>query len=498
MKEGDILTAVKKHFTGRKSDVDMTRGGIAGNIILFALPLLAGNLFQQLYNMVDTWVIGQTGNDAAYAAVGSIGPAINLMIGFFMGLSSGAGVVISQYYGAKREDKVRDAVHTSLMMTLILGVVLTIVGVIISPYILSLMLRADSSGESSDAVYENAKMYLTIYFSGVIGLMIYNMCSGILRAVGDSTRPFYFLVAASIINIVLDLLFVFAFDMGVAGVALATIIAQFTSAVLSVIALLRTESCVKLLPKALRIDFSILGEIIRIGIPTALQMALTAFSNMFVQSYISGVNLNSGFGLSSVGSKLTVAPEAMKEVGLAAWTTYSKLDMFIFLPVQSISLAVTTFVAQNVGIGNIKRAKKGADIGFVMGAAANITLIGIVMIFAPFLASVFNSNKEIVHFATILLRWITPFYFFTSINQVYSAALRGAGNSRAPMIIMLSTFVGFRQLYLFVMSNYISNGLLPIAFGYPAGWFACASVTFIYYRFIFKFPLGKGVKSENK
>ena len=491
-----MLTAVKRFFTRKKSDVDMTEGSIAGKIIMYALPLLAGNLFQQLYNMVDTWVIGQTGNDAAYAAVGSIGPAINLLIGFFMGLSSGAGVVISQYYGAKKEDRVHDAVHTSVLMTLILGVIFTVVGVLISPFLLSLMLRADASAENADAVYENAKIYLSIYFSGVIGLMVYNMCAGILRAVGDSSRPFYFLVVSSLVNIVLDLLFVFEFNMGVAGVALATIIAQFASAVLSVITLLRTDSCVKLFPKHLKINFGILGEIIKIGIPAALQMALTSFSNMFVQSYIAGVDLNSGFGLSSVGEKITVSGDLMKEVGLAAWTTYSKIDQFIFLPVQSIALAVTTFVAQNVGINNVERAKKGANVGFFMGAVANITLIIIVMIFAPFLASIFNPDDNIVHFATILLRFITPFYFFTSINQIYSAALRGAGNSRAPMIIMLCTFVGFRQLYLFVMSNFISNGLLPIAFGYPAGWFACAVTTFVYYKFFFKFSSGRIIKSE--
>ena len=490
------MTAVKKTFFRKKSDVDMTEGSIAGNIIMFALPLLAGNLFQQLYNMVDTWVIGQTGNDAAYAAVGSIGPVINLLIGFFLGLSSGAGVVISQYYGAKKDNKVNDAVHTALLMTVILGVIFTVVGVLISPYLLSIMLRSDVSGDH-DAVYENARIYLTIYFSGVIGLMVYNICSGIMRAVGNSTHPFYFLVISSLVNIVLDILFVFGFDMGVAGVAIATVIAQFISAVLSVITLLRTDSSVRFRIGQLKIDRKILREIVRIGIPSALQMALTSFSNMFVQSYISGVDLNSGLGLYSAGDKITVQPCQMKEIGLAAWTTYSKIDQFIFLPVQSIALSVTTFVAQNVGIGDIQRAKKGANIGFFMGAGSNVLLIIIVMSFAPFLASVFNSEAAIVYFATLLLRYITPFYFFTSINQIYSAALRGAGNSRAPMIIMLSTFVGLRQLYLFVMSNYISNGLLPIAFGYPAGWFACAMTTYVYYRFVFKYSKAGVIKTAD-
>ncbi len=491
------MTAAKKTFIGSKNDVDMTEGSIVHNIIMFALPLLAGNLFQQLYNMVDTWVIGRpidgVVDSAAYAAVGSIGPVINLLIGFFMGLSSGAGVVISQYYGAKRNDKVHDAVHTSVLMTLILAVVFTVLGVLICPFLLKIMLNSNSA-ENAGAVYENAKTYLTIYFSGVIGLMVYNICSGVLRAVGDSRHPFYFLVVSSLLNIVLDLLFVFIFRMGVAGVALATVISQLVSSVLSFLTLMRTDACIKLLPKELKIDLGILREIIGIGIPAALQMALTSFSNIFVQSYIAGVDLNSGFGLHSVGSKIFVSAEAMKETGLAAWTTYSKIDQFIFLPVQSISLAVTTFVAQNIGINNVSRAKKGANIGFYMGAGANILLICIVMIFAPFLASVFNPESNVVHFATILLRWITPFYFFTSVNQIYSAALRGAGNSHAPMIIMLSTFVGLRQVYLFVMSNYVSNGLLPIAFGYPAGWFACAATTFIYYKFIFKMGSKRAVK----
>ena len=446
-------------FGGRRRDVNMTEGGIMKNLLRFAFPLLLGNLFQQLYNMVDTWVIGQTDNNAAYAAVGSVGPIINILIGFYMGFSSGAGVIISQYYGAKNEERVKKAVHTAILMTLIMGLTFTVIGIVMTPGVLNMMLH---STDGADAIYPYAKEYLTIYFAGVMGLMVYNMGSGILRAVGDSTHPFYYLVVSAVINIVLDLLFVFELDMGVAGVAYATVIAQCTSAVLTVITLLRTESCVKLILAELKIDTKILKMIVRIGIPAAIQMALTAFSNVFVQSYIAGVN-------------------ADKTACLGGWTSYSKIDQFIFLPVQSLALATTTFVGQNLGIGDVKRAKKGTMLAYLMSTAAASAIILVVMAFAPFWAGIFNDDPGVVYYATLLLRTVTPFYLCTAVNQIFSAALRGAGNTRAPMIIMLASFVGFRQLYLFVMSNYISNEILPIAMGYPAGWLACCLTTLIYY-----------------
>ncbi len=469
-KEGEKLMTSKRLPFGRFKDIDMTQGGIAGNIIKFAIPLLAGNLFQQLYNMVDTWVIGQTGENGAYAAVGSVGPIINILVGFFLGLSSGAGVVISQYFGAKDDEKVHDAVHTSMMMTLIFAALFTVVGILMTPFMLDIMLHSES--EASDTVYYYGKEYLTIYFAGVSGLMVYNMGSGILRAVGDSARPFYFLVLSALMNIVLDLLFVFGLDMGVKGVAIATIISQFVSAVLVTIVLLRSKTTVKLTPTDLKIDFKMLGKIVKVGIPAALQMALTAFSNVFVQSYIAGVNGDKTFCL-------------------GGWTTYSKIDQFIFLPVQSLSLSATTFVGQNLGSGNVKRAKKGTYISYFMATACTVVLMAVIMIFAPFLASLFNKDENVVHYATVLLHYITPFYVFCCINQVFSASMRGAGNSRAPMIIMLCSFVAFRQVYLYVMSNYISNDIIPIALGYPAGWFVCAVSTLLYYRFFFDFEKNK-------
>ncbi len=455
------MTLAKRAPLGKRKSIDMTEGGIVKKILLFALPLLAGNLFQQLYNMVDTWVIGQTGNNGAYAAVGSIGPVINILIGFFMGLSTGAGVVISQYYGAKDFENLKKAVHTSVAMTLILGVVFTVVGVVMTPTVLDLMLN---STRNESVVYPHAKIYLTIYFAGILGLMIYNIGAGMLRAIGDSRRPFYFLVVSALTNIVLDLLFVFKLGWGVAGVALATVIAQFFSAVLTVVTLLRTKECVRVFVKDIKIDFSSLGKIISIGIPGAIQMALTAFSNIFVQSYISGAN-------------------GTQEIVLGGWTTYSKIDQFMFLPMQSISHSVTTFVGQNLGNSNEKRARKGILTAYLLATACTVAIMTPVMIFAPQLAALFNDNLSVVENATMLLHYITPFYLFCCVNQVLASALRGAGNSRAPMIIMLCSFVGFRQLYLFIVSNYISNDILAIGFAYPAGWMMCALCNIIYYKF---------------
>ena len=442
----------------RGKDVDMTQGNIIRHLITFAFPLLIGNIFQQLYNMVDTWVVGRFVSNEAYAAVGSVGPIVNMLIGFFVGLASGAGVVISQNYGAKRYDEVQKAVHTAITMTLILGVVATIVGLSMTPYMLRLM-------KTPENVMPQSTAYLNTYFCGIMGLMVYNMGAGILRAVGDSKRPFYFLVVCALLNTILDLVFVIVFDMGVQGVALATILSQGISAILVLATLLRTSECIQLNLSKLRIHWSILKKIIKVGIPAALQMAITSFSNIFVQSYINhfGDNCMSG------------------------WTTYNKVDQLLFLPMQSISLASTTFVGQNLGCNQVDRAKKGVYYSILLAVASTGILMVPILIFAPEIVAFFNSKPEVVEYGSLLLRWMSPFYILCCANQIYSGALRGAGNTRAPMIIMLSSFVLFRQVYLFIMAR-ICNEIIPIAMSYPAGWLLCSLITTIYF---YKVPLGK-------
>jgi putative MATE family efflux protein len=290
--------------------------------------------------------------------------------------------------------------------------------------------------------------------------MVYNMGSAIMRAVGDSRRPFIYLVVSAVTNTVLDLLFVKVFKWGVAGVAIATIIAQGVSAVLTVISLCRNESCVKISFKGMKFHRPILKEILVIGLPAALQMTITSFSNIFVQSYINF------FGKEAMGG----------------WTAYNKIDMIVLLPMQSLALASTTFVGQNIGKNQVKRAEKGANTALLMSLAATTVLIIPIMIFSGTFIKIFNTNPDIISYGTIFLRWLTPFYLFWCVNQIYSGALRGVGKSTGPMVIMLSSFVAFRQTYLFVVSRFISNTILPIVMGFPAGWVLAAVITFIYYK----------------
>ena len=431
----------------------MTEGNIARHLVNFALPLLIGNIFQQFYNTVDTWVVGNYVSNEAFSAVGTVGPVINMLIGLFGGMSSGASVVIAQYYGAHRNDKVKEAVHTSAALTLILCVAFTVIGLLLIQPMLRFM-------KTPVEVLPESTAYLTIYFAGMSGLMIYNMGSGILRAVGDSTRPFYFLVVSAVLNIVLDLVFVIAFDMGVRGVGFATIIAQGVSALLISLSLLHSESCVRLRVRDLRINGKMLRKVIRVGIPAGLQMAITGFSNVFVQSYINH------FGADC----------------MSGWTAYSKIDQLLILPMQSVGLASTTFVGQNLGQSKVDRAKQGIRTALLMAVAVTFCVMIPVIVFAPQLVAFFNDKPEVIGYGTLLLRYISPFYLVCCINQVYAGALRGSGNSRVPMVIMLVSFVLFRQCYLYVMANFVSNEVVPIVLGYPAGWVLCSLITLVYYK----------------
>jgi len=327
-----------------------------------------------------------------------------------------------------------------------------------TPFMLQLM-------KTPANVLPESTAYLTIYFSGLLGLMVYNIGSGILRAVGDSQRPFYFLVICAILNTVLDLLFVLVFRIGVQGVALATILSQAISAILVLITLLRTDECIKIRISSLRIHWDILKKIISVGIPAAIQMAITAFSNIFVQSYIN-----------YFGSDV-----------MSGWTAYAKVDQVIFLPMQSIALASTTFVGQNLGSNQVERAKKGVGLSITIAVISTVIMMIPVLIFAGPIVGFFNSKPEVVEYGALLLHWITPFYVLCCFNQVYSGALRGAGDSRAPMVIMIGSFVVFRQIYLFIMSH-ICNEIIPIAMSYPAGWLLSSVLTTIYF---YKVNLGK-------
>ena len=402
----------------RRRDMDMTQGPIMSQLISFALPLLLGSIFQQLYNTVDTWVVGNFVGKNSFSAVGTLSSVTNLVISFFLGFSSGASVIISQYYGAKDDENVNRTTHTFVTVTLIMCVALTLLGIALIPLVLMIM-------KSPAEVAAEQRIYLTIYFSGLSGLLIYNMGSAILRAVGDSTHPFIFLVVSASLNIVLDLLFVIAFHMGTAGVAYATIIAQMISAILVMRVLFRTNSSVRVSLKKLKIYGHILKKIFRVGLPSALQMSITCFSNVFVQSYINQ------FGSDVMGG----------------WTAYIKVDQLVLLPMQSLALATQTFVGQNLGLMQTERARKGVRVSLYASLVSTAVLIAAVIPLAKYIVELFIGTAEsgVIHFGTMFLTYLTPFYLLPCFNQIYGGALRGSGRSSIPMMTMLFSFVFFRQ-----------------------------------------------------
>ena len=451
------------------AEVNMTRGSILTKVLFFAFPLLLGNVFQQLYNMVDTVVVGNYVGKAAYSAVGTLGPVTNAIIGFFLGFSSGAGVVISRYYGAEDYQRVKKTVYTFIVATLSFCFLITVVGLISVPLMITIL------GSPSEVAKEQS-LYLTIYFSGVSGLLIYNMGSAVLRAVGNSGYPFFSLVVCTVLNIILDLLFVTVFKMGTEGVAYATVISQFVSAAMVVLMLLRTKSVVRISVKEIRPDFRVLKEIMFIGLPSAFQLSVTSFSNVFVQSYINY------FGVDVMGG----------------WAAYSKIDQLFFLPMQSLSLAAATFVGQNLGAGNIKRARKGVWIVLLMALISTFVLILPVMFAAESMVSIFidNSEHNVIYYGALFLRLNGPFFLVACINNVFGSALRGAGKSLFSMIHMLSCFVIFRQIYLYVMKNYIGiNTVESVGISYPIGWILCSILMLV--SFFLIFPRTKTVL-ENK
>lgn len=437
---------------GKRDNIDMTTGSIWRHLVSFAVPMLLGFVFQQLYNTVDSIVVGNFVGKEALAAVGSTGSIINTLIGFFTGLSTGATVVISRLYGAHDREGVSKAVHTTLVMTLILAALFTVIGVAMIPYMLRFMATPDD-------VFDDASTYLTIYFAGVAGLMIYNIGSGILRAVGDSRRPLYFLIFSALVNIVGDLLLVLVFDMGIAGVAIATIVSQALSAALVVIVLMRAEGPHRLILKKLRLSMPMLKSIMKIGLPAAIQSALTSFSNVFVQSYIN----------------------AFGSACMAGWSIYGKLDQLAMLPMQSVSMASTTFVGQNLGAKDIPRAKRGVRTALAISMCCTAVALVPLMAFAKPLLSLFNQDPLVLDFGALFVMYLSPFYLFACINDIISGALRGAGQSKAPMIFMLSSYVAFRQVYLFIASR-VFDTVLPIAIGYPLGWILCSICHVVYYK----------------
>ena len=367
-------------MSSRTRDADMTQGSIWRHMIAFAVPMMAGLLLRQLYNTVDTIVVGQFVGKAALAAVGSTGSIINTLVGFSAGLSTGSSVIISQCYGAHDHRGLSKAVHTTLCVTFLVAIAATLGGRLLTGPLLRMM-------STPEDVFDSAKVYLDIYFSGIAGLLIYNMGAGILRAVGDSRRPLYFLCFSATMNTVLDLLFVIVFDLGIRGVAYATILSQFASALLILWVLTREHSAYGLRWKQLSIDREMVRRIFSIGLPGGIQQALTSFSNVFVQSYINF------FGSAC----------------MAGWSSYNKLDVFLFLPAQAIAMASTTFVGQNYGAKQMKRARQGVRDSLILSVVCTAALAVVVMIFADTLIRLFSTEADVIEYGVYFIRRISPF-----------------------------------------------------------------------------------------
>ena len=431
---------------------DMTQSSIWKLLVLFAIPLLLGNLLQQLYNAFDAIVVGNYVGKEALAAVGASGPLINMIIAFFMGMATGASVLISQYFCARDHKSLHDTVHTGIVLAAVMGVLLSVIGAAASPALLRLM-------STPDEIFAQATEYLRIYFAGMTALTIYNMGAAVLTAIGDSRRPLYFLAVSTVLNITLNLLFVRVFGMGIAGVAWSTVIAEAVSAVLVLIVLCRTKEEHRLILRDLRIHPQILKDVAMIGLPAGVQQAVISFSNIMVQAYINGLGADV----------------------VAGYSACSKLDAFIMLPANTMALAVTTFVGQNLGAHKIERARRGTRCSVLMGLGVTVALSAVVLLFGRVFLRIFSPDPVVLDIGMQFVYLFVPGYFILCFTQIIPGALRGAGDVRTATVICITSFVVIRQIYLFLVTK-LWYSITAVSLSYPLTWAIAAVALILYYR----------------
>ena len=437
--------------TAKQSVNLLTEGSIPGKILRFAFPIFLGNLFQQFYNVADSLIVGNFIGPDALAAVSSSGSLIFLMVGFFNGISIGAGVVTARYFGARDKSSLERSIHTTVAFGIASGICLTLLGLAIAPLLLRLM------GTPAD-VLPNSIAYFRVYFCGSLAFVLYNIFVGILQSVGDSKRPLIYLIVSSIINILLDLLFITVLRWGVWSAAFATIISQFVSAGLCLHKLLTTKEEYRLTIRNIRFDMYMLKQIIRIGLPTGLQNSLISLANVVVQS-----NINA-FG------KLAVA-------GCGA---YSKIEGFGFIPITCFSMSLTTFISQNLGAKKLDRVKKGAFFG-VLCSVILAEIIGVSIYFlAPHLISLFNKDPGVIQYGTTQAHTVTLFYFLLAFSHCMAAIFRGAGKSTVPMLVMLVCWCVIRVIYITIAVRFIP-AITTVFWAYPLTWTLSGIVFTIYY-----------------
>ena len=430
----------------------MTSGAIWKRMILFALPLMLGNLFQQMYNTVDSLIVGRFVGSSALAAVSSSGSLIGMLIGLLSGISSGAGVIVARHFGAQDKEGLHRTVHTIVAFGLVAGVIMTAVGVLLSPQILVWM-------GTPESVMVESVVYLRIYFCGSLPFMMYNVFVGILQAVGDGRHPLYYLIASSIINLGLDLLFIEGFDAGVGGAALATVISQVVSALLCLAQLMRTKEDYRVDLKAIRFQKDILWQVIRVGLPSGVQNSIIAFANVIVQS-----NVN-----------------AFGEMAMAGYGAYAKIEGFGFLPINSFTLALTTFVGQNLGAMQHERTRKGARFGILMTVTLAEAIGVLVFLFAPQLIALFDPTPEVVAFGVGKARTAALFYCLLAYAHSVAAVLRGAGRAVIPMAIMIAIWCGVRVAFLSITIP-LTHSIQMVYWVYPLTWGISCVLFFLYYK----------------
>ena len=428
----------------------ITEGVIWKQLLIFFFPILMGTFFQQMYNTVDTIIVGRLVGTEALAAVGATGPLVSMVNGFFIGVSSGATVVLSQAYGAGDRKGVSDSIHTGVALSLLLGVMLTAIGICLGGRVMGWM-------GTPENCMADATTYLRIYFAGSIGTVVYNMGAGILRAMGDSKRPMLFLMVTCILNVVLDLLFVAVLHMGVAGAALATVLSQMISAVLPIVVLLRQKED-RLELRKLRIERSLLGRILRIGIPAGLQFVTFDFSNVLIQS-----------GINSFG-----------DTTMAAWTAYGKTDALVWMISGAFGVSITTFVGQNFGAQKYSRIRQGAwtclALSIAMVGALNVTLL----LFRSQILGIYTDNPEVIAVGSMVMLSIMPYEFLFMPIEVFAGTMRGVGNSLMPTLITGSCVCLFRVVWLMTAVRHW-HSLKTLTLSYPLSWALAAAVFLVVY-----------------
>ena len=437
---------------GGRGQHSLTEGSIWRGLIFFAIPIFIGNLFQQMYNTADALIVGNFLDKGDLAAVSSSGSLIFMMVGFLQGMAMGAGVLIAKHYGAKDYRRMKKAIHTDLAFALVAGTALTVVGVLITPQILKWM------GTPPD-VLPKSIAYFRTYFLGSLASFLYNVCTGILQAVGNSRYPLYCLMVSSVVNVGLDLLFIGVFGWGVAAAAAATVISQIISAALCMIKLLTTPEPYRVSIREISLDLPVLRQIVDLGLPSGVQNSVIAFANVLVQA-----NIN-----------------AFGDNAMAGCGSYSKLEGFAFLPVTCFSMALSTFVSQNLGAKQHERVKKGARLG-ILCSVIIAEIVGVLFwIFAPQLISLFNSDPAVMEYGVSQARIISLFYCLLALNHCMAGILRGAGKAKVPMMVMLASWCLLRVTYITVMVDIFQ--IIQVVFtAYPLTWTVSAIIFAIYYN----------------